>query len=46
MADNNFEMTRSLGQTRYIRFDEIHNNENLIDPRDDQDFALAPHLPP
>mgnify|MGYP003282932070 CR=1 FL=1 len=31
MADNIFEMTRSLGQTRYTRFDETHDNENLVD---------------
>ena len=31
MADNIFEMTRSLGQTRYTRFDETHDNENLVE---------------
>ena len=31
MADNIFEMTRSLGQTRYTRFDETHDNEKLVD---------------
>lgn len=31
MADNIFEMTRSLGQTRYTRFDETHDNENPVD---------------
>lgn len=31
MADNIFKMTRSLGQTRYTRFDETHDNENLVD---------------
>ena len=31
MADNIFEMTHSLGQTRYTRFDETHDNEKLVD---------------
>ena len=31
MVDNIFEMTRSLGQTRYTRFDETHDNENPVD---------------
>lgn len=30
MADQIFEMTRSLGQSRYTRFDETTDNENLV----------------
>lgn len=30
MADNIYEMTRSVGQTRYTRFDESGDNENLV----------------
>ena len=31
MADNIFETTHSLGQTRYTRIDDTHDNENLVD---------------